>query len=241
MRKLVIGDIHAGLRALKEVLERANPGPEDQLIFLGDYVDGWSEAAATVDFLMELDKRQSCIFLKGNHDDLCRQWLSKGVANPLWLQAGGEATRESYRGIGPATRKAHLDFLESLASYYLDPENRLFLHAGFTNPKGVTHEYFDQSFFWDRTLWETALSLNPELQPSDPFYPARLRLYREIYIGHTPVSRLGLSRPHRAANVWNLDTGAGFRGPLSILEVADKEVWQSEPVHMHYPGEAGRN
>ena len=39
MRTLVIGDIHGGLKALEQVLERANVTPEDKLIFLGDYVD----------------------------------------------------------------------------------------------------------------------------------------------------------------------------------------------------------
>jgi serine/threonine protein phosphatase 1 len=36
----VIGDIHGGLAALKQVLERAPVKPADTLIFLGDYVDG---------------------------------------------------------------------------------------------------------------------------------------------------------------------------------------------------------
>jgi serine/threonine protein phosphatase 1 len=43
-RNLVIGDIHSGLKAVEQVLKRAEITPEDRLIFLGDYVDGWSEA-----------------------------------------------------------------------------------------------------------------------------------------------------------------------------------------------------
>ncbi|RYG52142.1 MAG: serine/threonine protein phosphatase, partial [Chitinophagaceae bacterium] len=38
MRTLVIGDIHGGLRALKQALERAGASNRDTLIFLGDYV-----------------------------------------------------------------------------------------------------------------------------------------------------------------------------------------------------------
>ena len=45
MRKLVVGDIHGGYKALLQILERANVTPEDRLIFLGDYVDGWSQSA----------------------------------------------------------------------------------------------------------------------------------------------------------------------------------------------------
>ena len=38
----VIGDIHGGLRALQQVVDRARLRPEDRLIFLGDYVYGCS-------------------------------------------------------------------------------------------------------------------------------------------------------------------------------------------------------
>ncbi len=241
MRQIAIGDIHGGLRALEEVLREISPDPGDLLIFLGDYVDGWSDAAGTIDFLISLEQRQPCIFLKGNHDELCLQWLSEGTAYPLWLQSGGEATQNSYKGIGPATRREHIRFLEALKDYYQDSRDRLFLHAGFTNLKGVQHEYFSKNFYWDRTLWETALSLDPGLKPEDPHYPARLKLYREIFIGHTPVTRLGHQTPFRAANVWNVDTGAAFKGPLSAIEVGSKQVWQSRPVHLLYPGEEGRN
>ena len=63
-RKLVIGDIHGGLQALIQVLERANVTKNDTLIFLGDYVDGWSESPQLIDFLINLNKTQKCIFLR---------------------------------------------------------------------------------------------------------------------------------------------------------------------------------
>ncbi len=54
MRTFVIGDIHGGLIALKQVLERASVTNKDTLIFLGDYVDGWSQSPQVIDFLIEL-------------------------------------------------------------------------------------------------------------------------------------------------------------------------------------------
>ncbi len=241
MRTLVVGDIHGGLKALQQVLDFASPQDGDLLVFLGDYVDGWSEASQTLGFLIELQQSHPCIFLRGNHDDLCLQWLTLGRENPLWLKAGGEATQKSYAGIGEATRREHIRFLESLSDYHLDQEGRLYVHAGFTNPRGVGHEHTSENFYWDRTLWEMALSLDPALSPADTFYPARLKLYREIFIGHTALTKFGLTRPTRAANVWNVDTGAAHKGPLSILEVQSNQVWQSEPVYQMYPGELGRN
>ena len=68
MRILAIGDIHGGLKALIQVLNKVEVKDGDTLIFVGDYVDGWSEAAQVVQFLMELSEKINCIFIKGNHD-----------------------------------------------------------------------------------------------------------------------------------------------------------------------------
>ncbi len=241
MRTLVVGDIHGGLRALKQVFEKAAVTETDKLVFLGDYVDGWSEAVETVNFLIELKATHNCVLLRGNHDALCHDWLVNGQDNPMWLQHGGKATMQSYEDVDKGLRKLHIDFYRALEDYHLDDKNRLYLHAGFTNLKGVAHEYFSTTFYWDRTLWEMALSLNPHLPESADIYPQRLSNYMEIYIGHTPVTRIGETLPVQAANVWNVDTGAAFQGPLSILDANTKEVWQSEPVFTLYPGESGRN
>lgn len=240
-RKLVIGDVHSGLKAVRQVMARAEVTSEDQLIFLGDYVDAWSDAVATIDYLIQLRKTHDCIYIRGNHDELCLEWLRGGKDNPLWLQHGGGATLASYHKADGDVKKAHILFYESLQNTYLDEKKRLFLHAGFTNLKGIDHEYFPQTYYWDRTLWELAQSLNPDLDKSHPNYPKRLSHYKEIYIGHTPISKSGHADPQRAANVWNIDTGAAFKGPLSMLDIDTKQVWQSDPVHELYPNEQGRN
>ena len=62
MRTLVIGDIHGGYKALLQVLDRAKVTKDDTLIFLGDYVDGWSESAETIHKLIELSNtNKMCI------------------------------------------------------------------------------------------------------------------------------------------------------------------------------------
>jgi len=215
--------------------------PNDQLIFLGDYVDGWSESAETVFFLIELAKTQECIFIRGNHDELCYDWLLTGEHTKEWVKHGGTATKESYGRYSKEEIAPQLDFFENLQNYVVLEEKKLFLHAGFTNLKGPHAEYFDKMCYWDRTLWELALSVNPELSKNDMYYPPRLALFEEIYIGHTPVTRIGQTYPINAACVWNVDTGAAFRGPLSAVDIETKEVFQSEPVYTYYPDENGRN
>jgi serine/threonine protein phosphatase 1 len=63
MRTLVIGDIHGGLRALHQIMERAKV-TEDSLIFL-DYVDGWSQSPQVLDYLIELNTTNNCVFIRG--------------------------------------------------------------------------------------------------------------------------------------------------------------------------------
>jgi serine/threonine protein phosphatase 1 len=241
MRTLVIGDVHGGLRALHQIMERANVTPQDSLIFLGDYVDGWSQSPQVIDYLIELKGTNNCIFIRGNHDELLLHWLKETKDNPLWHKHGGEATILAYEQVDKNTKQLHIDFLLSLEDYYLDEKNRLFVHAGFTNMNGVKYEFYPKLFYWDRTLWETALALDRSIKPNDLLYPKRLTLYDEIYIGHTPVTRIGKTKPLQMACVWNVDTGAAFKGPLTIMDVDTKEFWQSEPLHNLYFDEKGRN
>jgi len=243
-RKLVIGDVHGGLKAIHQVLERANVTNNDTLIFLGDFVDGWSESPAVLDFLIGLQKKQPCVFIRGNHDELLLDWLlgnNENIDEKLWFQHGGEATVLSYQNINAETKEKHIQFLQSLQDYYLDDKNRLFIHAGFTNMKGVEHEFFKPLFYWDRTLWETALAIDSQLSKDAITYPLRLKIYNEIFIGHTPVTKIDETIPVNKACVWNVDTGAAFKGKLTIMDVDSKEFWQSDSLPDLYPNEKGRN
>lgn len=62
MRTFAIGDIHGGLKALLQVLNQLEITENDTLIFMGDYVDGWSESAQVVEFLLQLSKKNKLYF-----------------------------------------------------------------------------------------------------------------------------------------------------------------------------------
>lgn len=240
-RTLVIGDIHGALKALKEVLKKAQVTKDDKLIFLGDYVDGWSDSAKTLDYLITLQESHYCVILKGNHDALLLHWLIHQEQNEKWLMHGGRSTLQAYKNINKTHKTIHQKFIENLPTYHIDGENRLFVHAGFANMHGPDYEYYENTVYWDRTLWEMALATDNKLSHNDLTYPKRLKLFKEIYIGHTPVSRYGQLTPMQAQNVINLDTAAAYKGPLTILDVDSKKYWQSTPVHKLYPDENGRN
>ncbi len=240
-RTLVIGDLHGGLKGLEQVMERAQIAANDHLIFLGDYVDGWSDSAATVSFLIALSRKQKCTFIRGNHDDLVHQFLLGKEMSENWIIHGGQSSKEGYALLCAEEKKQHIRFYEKLHDYHIDSDNRIFCHAGFQNQNGPEAEWYSTAFYWDRTLWEMVCAMDTNLKPGDLHYPKRLSLFSEIYIGHTPVTKIGATTPVQRANVWNIDTGAAFMGPVTILDVETKKYWQSTPVWQLYPDEVGRN
>lgn len=240
-RTFAIGDIHGAARALEQLITRIAPQKDDQFIFLGDYVDGWSQSFDVLEQLIAFEKQHSCIFIKGNHDTFLEDWLRTDYQDEVWLEHGAPATLKSYAAATSSEKKKHLNFIERMSMYYIDNENRLFVHAGFTSMHGVEKEFNINTLLWDRTLWEAARSLNPKLNTSNLFYPKRLNLYSEIFIGHTPLTNYGITEPFNAANLWNVDTGAAFNGKLTALEVNSKTFFQSDTVQSLYPDEKGRN
>jgi serine/threonine protein phosphatase 1 len=66
-------------------------------------------------------------------------------------------------------KQLHVDFL-LVKDYYLDEKKRrlgIYQHEW-------RYEFFPKLFYWDRTLWETALSLDQRIKPNDLLYPKRL-------------------------------------------------------------------
>src|SRR5580693_6147246 len=139
----VIGDIHGALKALKKVITAIDLHRDDRLIFLGDYVDGWSQSAQVINYLIGLDRKYSCLFIKGNHDRWCESWLKGEEPDELWLFQGGQATVDSYSTYSAKKKNEHLAFFSRMLNYYVDFENRLFIHAGFSSLHGPANEHHE--------------------------------------------------------------------------------------------------
>lgn len=263
-RVLTCGDIHGSLKALVQCLNRCNFNPKkDELIFLGDYVDGWLESAELIEYLIELERNMTydCIFILGNHDKWCKDWLNNGQAPLIWTQQGGQSTIDSYIRTGYLTKQSHRDFFNSCNLYYIDDENRGFVHGGYTSRKGLGHEKYEADYYWDRNLWNLALMQDKRFHDADPTVLEQIRRFerhKEIFIGHTSTNNWNV-KPHypefknpnqakqgqitipmNRCNVWNLDTGSGFSGKLTIMDIDTKQFWQSDFVKEFYPDEKGR-
>lgn len=252
MATYVIGDIHGGYKSLVQVIERAPLNKGDTIVFLGDYVDGWSQTKEVINYLIELKDKYDCVFIRGNHDQWFIDYINgnKNHAFPGWFNQGGQATLLSY-GMDYHERlmsdylvnnvnipNEHIEFFNKTKPYYIDPSGNLFVHGGFNRHFHIDDEIHNNPniFMWDRDLWQSALSYN-----SGQGYPFKMKdKFHEVFIGHTSTVMWGKTEPMNAANIWNLDTGAGFSGKLTIMNVDTKEYWQSDFVKELYPDEKGR-
>lgn len=240
----VFGDVHGGFKALLQIFERAPLQDGDTVISLGDIADGWSETFECVEFLLSLKSKYNMIFIKGNHDDWFLEWLKFGVhGNPEY---GGYATISSYTSPKnyEKNRIEHLKFFEYQEDFYLDDKGNLFVHGGFNRHFLLEEQYRRNLFYWDRDLWHTALSYAKmplhEGKGNRADFKIKDTRIKQIFLGHTATTAWETDMPMHACNIWNLDTGAGFWGKLTIMDVDTHEYWQSDHTKNLYANETGR-
>lgn len=258
-RTICIADIHGSLKSLIQVLQRCEyDSKRDNLIFLGDYVDGWPESAQLVDFIIGLKEKvkfegrhpNAVVCIEGNHDQWAKEFLLYGRCPQGWLPNGGQTTLASYEefwkdnGKDPKSLDAHRTFFNTLYPYYIDEQDRAYVHAGCSLTEGVkgTLPYLR---VWDRTMWAKVLS------------GATVKAHKELYIGHTTTLANKVKKhvheyheqtdghkmttvPMNRQNVWNMDTGCGWDGKLTAMDVDTKEIFQSDFSTNLYPEERGR-
>lgn len=246
MWTFLMGDIHGAYTALLQCLERSSfDYDNDRLIQLGDIVDGYPEVYECVEELLKLEK---LVTIKGNHDDWFHNFIETDFHPSSWTYRG-KGTLLFYlshagkngkffavgcgckASLGPNdVPKTHKTFFNSQQLYHIDEQDRCFVHGGF-NRHLPFNKQKKENFYWDRSLWAEGLqthTYNKSVRLPDEFFD--VVDFREIYIGHTPTTKWGTNKPLRALNILNLDTGAGHRGRLTIMDIDTKEYWQSDPL-----------
>jgi serine/threonine protein phosphatase 1 len=245
MRTFVMGDIHGGYKSLQQCLERSLfDRNRDTLIQLGDIADGWEEVYECVEELLTIS---NLIAIKGNHDEWLNQFIQTAYHPNQWRQ-GGTATARSYlRLIGKENMilqtgggyktalnpsdipESHRHFFYHQHLYYIDEFNNCYVHAGFDRHRAFKSQK-PEVYSWDRDLWSAALSYNAykKQQPGAKF--RMTTAFNEIFIGHTSTVNWKTDKPMKAANIYNLDTGGGDSGRLTIMEVKSKQFWKYDPV-----------
>lgn len=244
MKTFVVGDIHGNHKALVQCLQKSKFDYDiDTLICLGDIVDGWHEVPQCID---ELLKIKQCHLVLGNHDQWALDWYDREHPQPYnrpesyWIDQGGRATFDAYKvhDYDHLTSKMppeHLAFLKKWYPYIIY-DKTVFVHGGFDpNQKDPTKWPIDQ-IIWDRGLLQSAWHKN-QTNPSYKFGG-----WDEIFVGHTTTQAFGKTGtdPLHLCNLWDLDTGAGWDGRLTIMNVDTHEYWQSDLSEVLYPGVKGR-
>jgi len=217
-RSFVIGDIHGNYKPMTELFMKVRFDYEnDLLISLGDVVDRGLEPIRVVDELMKL---RNFIYIFGNHDYWCFEYLKSGIRSVDWLFQGGQSTIDDYTHHPDAVAR-HMDFYASAKLFYIDHKNRLFVHAGYDCFRPFASQQNDQlTLLWDRSLFRRAEEFQEEGRLFEEF--------SEIYIGHSPTQLVLKDKPTKLANLWMMDTGAGHRRLLSMMDLDTKEFWQSK-------------
>ena len=216
MKTYVVGDIHGAYRALLQCFKRSGFNTKnDRLIVIGDVCDGYPEVRQSIN---ELLKVKHCDLVIGNHDMWTLDWALRGDKPEIWTSQGGDRTIASYNG--DPMPKAHIDFLKN-GQLWIERDDQVFVHGGF-NPDISLSSHSAQALVWDRRLLDMAWNMQAEGRK------CKLGRYKDIFVGHTTTELYNTLQPIHVCNVWNIDTGAGWSGKLTIMDVDTKEYWQSD-------------
>lgn len=226
MKRFVIGDIHGNAKALQQCLDRSNFDIHyDKLIVIGDTVDGYPDTKKCFDILLDI---RNLVYVLGNHDDWALYWMQTEYREPLWIGQGGWATIQSY-GDDEAP-ESHRKLLESANPFY-EEDNMLFVHGGVEiglKAKDCKTDWL----LWDRSMAETVATKSSNRE--------KLTEYNKVFIGHTPTLFFNNDLPINNYEVWLMDTGAGYNGKLTILDIDTNKYWQSDWAKDLYPDQHGR-
>lgn len=225
-----MGDLHGAHLALQQVLERSNFDPaKDTLISLGDICDGWPFVRECCEILQGLPNFVGII---GNHDDWAVTWARTNGEwkDPIWTTQGGEMTLTSFNN-DPSQFP-----LEWFLGFNLivEHDQNIFVHGGIDpNQKDINKQTRDMCT-WDRELIHHAKIKH--FSKPDFHYGG----WDKIFVGHTTTQMAGKLEPLRYCNVIMMDTGAGWSGKLSLMDVDTGDYWQSDLVTDLYPNVRGR-
>ncbi|MBT6047710.1 MAG: hypothetical protein HOG49_12940 [Candidatus Scalindua sp.] len=147
----------------------------------------------------------------------------------MWTRQGGMATIASYVSAPLEWRTKHLHYLRNKTVFYhIDDENKIYVHGGF-DQKVPIRDQDPYNLYWNRHIIEVAkIYVTQKREFKD---------YKEVFVGHTTTGMFGTDKPLNISNLWMLDTGSGWEGKLTIMDVNTHEYWQSDLSEDLYPND----
>lgn len=231
MRRFVIGDIHGRFDALKDVLTKCKfDYDNDKLIVLGDIVDGGYN---TYEVVEELLKIKNIIYIIGNHDHWFFMWNDGSLdtfTEDMWRNQGGMATLMSYKN--EKMPKTHKEFMSKGILYHIE-DDMIFVHGGFNHHQSLSEQGIN-TFVWDRQLINTAKEESIIRNDTDKLINKSIH-WKKVFVGHTTTQGFGsdpkienITQPIHFNNLIMMDTGAGWNGKLTVMDVDTEKFWQSK-------------
>ena len=226
MRTFVCGDIHGNYKGLIQCFERSNFDMErDKLILLGDTCDGKPDTFEVVQHLLKV---KNLINIRGNHDKWFIDYIMYDKKPSIWTIQGGEATLRSYNNNVPDTHKSF--FLSSIY-YYIDNKNNIFIHGGFDKNIKDIKEYAGTDKGKHNILWDRDLYYYMKRKHNNKSYKS-YTVYNKIFIGHTQTYN---KKVNNYCNLWNIDTGSGWDGVLTFMDIDNNKCYYSDNSFLLYP------
>ena len=200
----VIGDIHGCINTLNNLLNKIDYNKNDQLIFVGDYIDRGKYSYEVIKRIQELQSNNNVIALRGNHEQMLLDWFcseyqyDKEYNWKLWKMNGGMETVKSFKH-NNALIENEIKGFKSLKFYYEDDRN-FYVHAGIEKSNNVKNMMSD-NFLWIRE-----------------FNPGTL-IGKNIIFGHTPLKDTYFDEKKKLIGI---DTGCVFGFNLTCAQFDDK-------------------
>ncbi|MFD2175551.1 metallophosphoesterase family protein [Rhodobacter lacus] len=236
MQTYAIGDIHGQYDLMMGAFElisadRARDGSaESPVVVLGDLCDRGPKSAQVIAHLHDAQKNgENIVVIKGNHDRMFSTFLDDPFARDPRLRAelswlhprlGGPKTLESYGLREPGNRP--LDQVHAEALEAVPPEIRawhaglpltyrrgeaLFVHAGIA-PGVPLEAQKEDDLLWIRSTFLTDTRDHGFL----------------VVHGHT-----ALDHATHYGNRLNLDSSAGYGGPVTAAVIEGRDAWLLTP------------
>ena len=149
-RTLAIGDIHGCSTALRTLLENVKAGPDDHVIFLGDYVDRGPDSKDVIDQILALKEHTKITCLRGNHEVVMNAARKSMADECRWLTPtyGGASTLASYGTTQLSEIPAeHKLFLDRLLPFH-ETATHIFVHANL-HPRRSLQDQTDDFLYWE--------------------------------------------------------------------------------------------
>lgn len=162
-RQLLVGDIHGCSRTLEALLIKIDLKRDDQLFFVGDYINKGPDSKGVLDTLIALKKvHQHIYFLRGNNESYFYKTLKKNESRVLRLARRYQVEDLfKYEGSKFFLRKRYRKFLKSTL-YYIESDDFWVVHAGFDFKSEIPfYNTFDM-------LWMRNFKPNKVLQEFKP-------------------------------------------------------------------------